>query len=246
MNEKPLTQEAPAQANTQNSDSSEIEKFNNAANSWWDYEGELHTLHDINPARLAYIQQHCDLSGKKVLDVGCGGGILSEALAKAGAHVTAIDLAPDSLRVARDHAQQGKLTIDYQQCAVEELANQVPGSFDVITCMEMLEHVPDPESIINACATLLKPGGDCFFSTINRNLKSFAFAIVGAEHILGLIPKGTHEYKKLIKPSELARWCRHSSIHISDSAGMHYNPLSRRTTVNKNVSVNYMLYGKKN
>ena len=224
-----------------NVDPSEIQHFSALAQQWWDRSGPMGPLHAINPLRMAFIERFETLAGQTVLDVGCGGGILSEALAQAGAQVTAIDLAEDSIQVAREHAQQGGLSIDYQVCAVEQLAEQQPARFDSISCMEMLEHVPDPGAIVAACARLLKPGGSLYLSTINRNPKSFALAIVGAEHVLNLIPKGTHHYDKFIKPSELAAWCRSQGLSVGSIEGMTYNPLTRTHKLSRDVDVNYLM-----
>lgn len=233
------------QNNETNVDPAEIAKFSALATRWWDENSEFKPLHDINPLRLDYIDQHAPLADKKVLDVGCGGGILSEGMAKAGAEVTGIDMAEASLNVAKLHCLESELEIDYQLIPVEALAEQVPASFDTVTCLEMLEHVPDPASIITACAALLKPGGNLFLSTINRNPKSYLFAIVGAEHILKLLPKGTHEHKKFIRPSELAQWSRQAGLESNDIKGMVYNPLTGVYKLSSDVSVNYLMHMKK-
>lgn len=225
-----------------NVDHSEIAKFESIANKWWDLEGEFKPLHDINPLRLNYINERVSLAGKNVLDVGCGGGILSEGLAQRGAHVTGIDMGEANLQVAKEHAESQGLSIHYQHIAVEELAAQQPASFDVVTCLEMLEHVPDPSSIVQACATLVKPGGHVFFSTINRNPKSYALAIVGAEYIMNLVPKGTHDYMKFIKPSELSRWARAAQLQIKDISGMSVNPLSMTFKITRDADVNYFMH----
>lgn len=225
-----------------NVDAQELAKFSELAHRWWDRESEFRPLHEINPLRLAWIDQRARLAGKVVLDVGCGGGILAEAMARAGAaHVTGIDLATKPLGVARLHAmEEGVEALEYREVAVEALADEKPAAFDVVTCMEMLEHVPDPFSVVRACGRLVKPGGWVFFSTINRNAKAFALAIVGAEYVLGLLPKGTHEYARFIRPSELARWCRDAGLGLEQSCGLEYNPLTRRYRLSGDTSVNFM------
>jgi len=228
-----------------NIDPAEIAKFNAFASRWWDVNGEMKPLHEINPLRMQFIDQNISLFGLNVLDVGCGGGILSESLAQRGAKVTGIDMAESSIHVAKLHQQESTLAIDYVMTTVEEFANLHPGQFDVITCMELLEHVPDPASVIHACAMLLKPNGKCFFSTLNRNLKSYLFAIVGAEYVLNMLPKGTHDYKKFIRPSELDGWMRSAGLSLSKIAGLHYNPLTKSYKINQDVSVNYMICGQK-
>ncbi|AUM11576.1 bifunctional 2-polyprenyl-6-hydroxyphenol methylase/3-demethylubiquinol 3-O-methyltransferase UbiG [Ketobacter alkanivorans] len=225
-----------------NVDQSEIAKFESIADKWWDLNGEFKPLHDINPLRLNYINQRTPLADKAVLDVGCGGGILSEGLAFRGAQVTGIDMGDANLNAARIHAQAQNLNIDYRLITVEELAAEMPGTFDVVTCMEMLEHVPDPSAIVRACAALVKPGGHVFFSTINRNPKAYAMAIVGAEYVMNLVPKGTHEYMKFIKPSELSGWARRAQLAIHDLSGMNVNPLTMSFKITKDVGVNYFLY----
>jgi len=227
---------------TENVDYSEIEKFASLASRWWDPTSEFRPLHEINPLRLDYIDQRAQLKGKTVLDVGCGGGILAESMAVRGATVTGIDLGEAPLAVARLHLKESGNSVDYRHTSVETLAAQQPASFDVVTCMEMLEHVPDPASVVSACAALTKPGGHVFFSTLNRNLKSWLFAIVGAEYVLQLLPRGTHEYEKFIKPSELARWCRQAGLQSRDMIGLHYNPLSRQYSLADGVDVNYIAY----
>jgi 2-polyprenyl-6-hydroxyphenyl methylase/3-demethylubiquinone-9 3-methyltransferase len=222
-----------------NVDSSELAKFASRAAEWWDPRGAFRTLHDINGLRLDYIAERAALSGARVLDVGCGGGLLAEGLAARGARVVAIDLATENVEAARQHAAAGALTIDYRCVAVEQFAAETPREFDVVTCLEMLEHVPDPASIVTACAAALRPGGTAFFSTINRNLKSFALAIVGAEYVLGLLPRGTHEYAKLIRPAELAAWCRKAGLEITDLTGLHHNPATGSYWLDGNVDVNY-------
>jgi 2-polyprenyl-6-hydroxyphenyl methylase/3-demethylubiquinone-9 3-methyltransferase len=224
-----------------NADSSELGKFDALASRFWDVGGEFRPLHLLNPVRASFVAERATLSGARVLDVGCGGGLLAEALARAGAKVTAIDLAPGMIEVARLHAMEQNLEIDYRMVAAEAVATTEPGSFDVVTCMEMLEHVPDPSSIVAACFDLVKPGGWVFFSTINRNAKAFLFAIVGAEHVLHLLPKGTHEYARFIRPSELAQWCRNAGLELTDTRGMEYNPITRRYWLSGDTSVNYMI-----
>jgi 2-polyprenyl-6-hydroxyphenyl methylase/3-demethylubiquinone-9 3-methyltransferase len=225
-----------------NVDPQEIAKFSELAHRWWDPESEFRPLHQINPLRLDWIDQRASLRGKRVLDVGCGGGILSDAMARLGADVLGIDLSTKALRVASLHALEANTpSVQYREVSAETLAAQSPSEFDVVTCMEMLEHVPDPLSVVSACAALVKPGGWLFFSTINRNPKSFLFAIVGAEYVLKLLPKGTHEYAKFIKPSELAGYCREAGLDVNESCGLEYNPLTRRYWLSGDTSVNYML-----
>ena len=225
-----------------NADPQELAKFSDLAHQWWDKESDFRPLHEINPLRLDWIDGLAGLDGKRVLDVGCGGGILSDSMARRGAEVLGIDLATKPLRVAQLHALEAETPrVEYREVAVETLAAEQPEVFDVITCMEMLEHVPDPASIVSACARLLKPGGWAFWSTINRNAKAFAFAIVGAEHVLSLLPKGTHEYAKFIRPSELAGWCRSAGLDLASTRGMEYNPLTRRYRLSADTSVNYLL-----
>jgi len=227
---------------TINADPQELAKFSELAHRWWDTESEFRPLHQINPLRLDWIDAHAPLAGKRVLDIGCGGGILSDSMARRGASVLGIDLAAKPLKVAQLHALEAQTpNVDYREVSAEALAAEAPASFDVVTCMEMLEHVPDPSSIVAACTTLVKPGGWVFFSTINRNAKAFVFAIVGAEHVLQLLPKGTHEYAKFIRPSELAQWCRHAGLDLTDTRGMEYNPLTRRYWLSADTSVNYMV-----
>jgi 2-polyprenyl-6-hydroxyphenyl methylase/3-demethylubiquinone-9 3-methyltransferase len=225
-----------------NIDQSEITKFEQLASRWWDTQGEFKPLHDINPLRLHYIDQRVQLSGKQVLDVGCGGGILSESMARQGARVTAIDMGRAPLSVARLHAMEAELDIDYRQITVEQLAEEMPDSFDAVTCMEMMEHVPDPASVINACKKLVRPGGSVFFSTINRNPKSYVFAILGAEYILNMLPRGTHEYAKFIRPSELDEWARQADLTLRDLTGLSYNPITRSYRLGRDVDVNYMVH----
>ena len=228
--------------NETNVDPAELAKFSSLAHRWWDLEGEFAPLHHINPLRLGWIDGLCPLKGARVVDVGCGGGILADSMARKGADVLGIDLADKSLKVAQLHALEAQTPqIAYRHVAAEALAAEMPGQFDVVTCMEMLEHVPDPESIVRACATLVKPGGWVFFSTINRNPKSFLMAIVGAEYVLNLVPRGTHEYARLIRPSELSRFCRDAGLDPAGSRGLEYNPLTRRYRLSADTSVNYML-----
>jgi len=229
----------------QNFDPGEQEKFDEIASGWWDAEGPFRPLHDLDPARLRFITDRCSLAGAKVVDIGCGGGILSESLARAGAQVTGIDVAPKVLAVARLHLHESGLDIDYAQKTAEELATEMPGQFDVVTCMEMLEHVPDPASIIAAVQELLKPGGQGFFSTLNRTPRAFALGIVGAEHIARLLPRGTHRYDRFIRPSELCQWLRESGLEANDIVGLHYNPLTRSVMLGGNVKVNYLVHAVK-
>jgi 2-polyprenyl-6-hydroxyphenyl methylase/3-demethylubiquinone-9 3-methyltransferase len=228
-----------------NVDTSEVAKFDQAATQWWKRDGEFQTLHDINPLRTNYVNTFTDLVGKRTLDVGCGGGILSESLARRGAIVTGIDMGEANLDAARAHAAEGGLSIDYRQVPVETLASEQPGAFEVITCMEMLEHVPDPSSIVSACAALATPGAWLVFSTLNRNPKAWLTAIVGAEYVLRLIPQGTHDYMKFIKPSELSRWCRAAGLEVVDMKGMSFNPITRDARLTSDVSVNYFLAARK-
>lgn len=224
-----------------NVDPAELEKFSELAHRWWDPESEFRPLHEINPLRLDYIDSIAALRGKKVLDVGCGGGILAEAMATRGAHITGIDLADKPLKVAQLHLLESKLDVAYRNIAVEALAQEAPHSFDVVTCMEMLEHVPDPASAVRACAKLLKPGGHAFFATLNRNPKSYLYAIIGAEYLLNLLPRGTHDYARFIKPSELSATCRSAGLEINGITGMTYNPFSKIYALETDSSVNYIL-----
>jgi 2-polyprenyl-6-hydroxyphenyl methylase/3-demethylubiquinone-9 3-methyltransferase len=224
-----------------NADPAELAKFSELAHRWWDLESEFRPLHEINPLRLEWIDGIAPISQRRVLDIGCGGGILADSMARKGADVLGIDLAGKALKVAQLHAlEAGTRGVKYQEISAEALAAEQPGSFDVVTCMEMLEHVPQPASVIRACATLVKPGGWVFFSTINRSLKSFMLAIVGAEYVLGMLPRGTHEYAKLIRPSELAGYCRAASLDLRHTRGMEHNPLTRRYWLSGDTSVNYM------
>lgn len=231
---------------TANVDPADIARFTALASRWWDPAGEMAPLHHINPVRSAYIDKVCGgLKGQNVIDVGCGGGLLSEALANRGAQVTGIDLAEASINVAREHAAMSKLDIDYQCIATEAMAKQAPNAFDLVCCLEMLEHVPDPEAILDACADLLRPGGMAVFSTLNRSARAFALAIVGAEHILGLIPKGTHQFAQFIRPSELSRAVMASGLELVEMKGLHYNPLLKNARLNDDLAVNYFLVARK-
>ncbi len=225
-----------------NFDAAELNKFSELAHKWWDKTSEFKPLHDINPLRLNYIDNVAGLKGKTVLDVGCGGGILSESMAEKGAKVTGIDLGEKALKVAQLHSLDSGVTLDYQLIAVEQLAEQQPASFDVVTCLEMLEHVPDPASVVVACAKLVKPGGHVFFSTINRNPKAYLFAVIGAEYVLNMLPRGTHDYAKFIKPSELASWMRSADLSLVGQTGMSYNPLTKHYWLDSDVSVNYLMH----
>lgn len=229
-----------------NVDPAEVAKFNAIANRWWDPDSEFKPLHDINPLRANFIDKHAAVAGKTVLDVGCGGGLLTEAMAHRGANVTGIDMGETPLKVAQLHALESNLPIDYQQTTAEAFAINHAAHFDVVCCLEMLEHVPDPASVIRACAAMVKPGGHLFFSTINRNPKAYAFAIVGAEYVLKLLPKGTHEYAKFIRPSELAGWLRETGLQLEHMTGMTYNPFTRQYKLDdRDVSVNYLVHARK-
>lgn len=225
-----------------NADPSELDKFSQLAHRWWDPLSEFKPLHEINPLRLDWIDRHAELSGKRVLDIGCGGGILSESMALRGAMVTGIDLSDKALSVARLHLLESGVSVSYRKISAEDLAAEEPASYDVVTCMEMLEHVPDPASTVAACSALVKPGGRVFFSTINRNPKAYLFAVIGAEYILQMLPKGTHQYAKFIKPSELSRWAKNALLEPSELIGMTYNPLTRAYRLGTDTDVNYLLH----
>jgi 2-polyprenyl-6-hydroxyphenyl methylase/3-demethylubiquinone-9 3-methyltransferase len=224
-----------------NADPAELAKFGELAHRWWDPQGEFRPLHELNPLRLAWIDGLAPLAGKRVLDVGCGGGILSEAMARLGAQVTGIDLSEKPLRVAELHLFESGLSVSYEKISAESLAETHPGAFDIVTCMELLEHVPEPASTVAACAQLLKPGGRAFFSTINRNPKSYLFAVIGAEYLLKMLPKGTHDYQRFIKPSELTRWCRDAGLAPVELKGMTYNPVTQQYRLGEDCGVNYSL-----
>jgi 2-polyprenyl-6-hydroxyphenyl methylase/3-demethylubiquinone-9 3-methyltransferase len=224
-----------------NADPAELQKFSDLAHRWWDPEGEFRPLHEINPLRLGWIDRHARLAGKKVLDVGCGGGILAEAMSKLGATVSGIDLSEKALRVAELHLHESRLDIAYEGVSAEDLAARAASSFDVVTCMELLEHVPEPASMVAACARLVRPGGHVFFSTLNRNPKAYLFAVVGAEYVLGLLPKGTHDYRRFIKPSELARWSREAGLRVEEMTGMLYNPVTKQYRLGEDCDVNYLV-----
>lgn len=225
-----------------NVEAAEVNKFAELAHQWWDTQGVFKPLHQLNPLRLNYIDSRAQLAGKQVLDVGCGGGILSESMAQRGAQVTGIDLAEKSLQVAQLHALEAGIQLEYRCVAVEALAQEKAQAFDVVTCMEMLEHVPDPASVVRACAALVKPGGHIFFSTLNRNAKAYLMAVVGAEYVLNLLPKGTHDYSKFIKPSELAAWMRQSELELQHQTGVTYHPLNKQYALTVDTGVNYMLH----
>ena len=225
-----------------NADPAELAKFSDLAHRWWDTESEFRPLHQINPLRLEWINGICPVQGLHTLDIGCGGGILTDSLARKGATALGVDLSTKALKVAQLHAMEAQTAnVSYREISAESLAQEAPGSFDLVTCMEMLEHVPDPSSIVRACATLVKPGGWVFFSTLNRNAKSFLFAIVGAEYVLNMLPRGTHEYAKMVKPSELGGYCRSAGLDLRQTKGMGYNPLTKRYALNGDTSVNYLI-----
>jgi len=225
-----------------NADPAELAKFDQLAHRWWDPQGEFRPLHEINPLRLEWIDRHAPLAGKRVLDVGCGGGILTEAMAQRGARVTGIDLSDKALRVAELHLLESRLSVMYEKASVDDFAARHAGEFDVVTCMELLEHVPEPAAMVVACARLVRAGGQVFFSTINRNPRSYLFAVIGAEYLLRLLPRGTHDYLRFVKPSELARWSRASGLRPDELVGMSYNPITRRYRLGADCGVNYFLY----
>ena len=225
-----------------NADPAELAKFDQLAHRWWDPQGEFRPLHEINPLRLEWIDRHAPLAGKRVLDVGCGGGILTEAMAQRGARVTGIDLSDKALRVAELHLLESRLSVMYEKASVDDFAARHAGEFDVVTCMELLEHVPEPAAMVVACARLVRAGGQVFFSTINRNPRSYLFAVIGAEYLLRLLPRGTHDYLRFVKPSELARWSRASGLRPDELVGMSYNPITRRYRLGADCGVNYLLY----
>ena len=229
-----------------NVDPSELEKFSQLAHRWWDPQSEFRPLHEINPLRLGWIDGHARLAGKSVVDIGCGGGILSEAMARAGARVTGIDLSEKALKVAQLHLLESRLPVEYALASAEEYAAGRTGEFDVVTCTELLEHVPDPSSTVAACARLCRPGGHAFFTTINRNPKSYLFAVIGAEYVLNLLPKGTHDYSRFIKPSELTRWARAADLSTEELLGMTYNPFTKRFRLGPDCDVNYLLCCRRN
>ncbi|HOY00113.1 bifunctional 2-polyprenyl-6-hydroxyphenol methylase/3-demethylubiquinol 3-O-methyltransferase UbiG [Zoogloea sp.] len=229
-----------------NADPAELQKFSDLAHRWWDPESEFKPLHQINPLRLDWIDKTVSLSGKKVVDIGCGGGILAESMAGRGAEVTGVDLSEKALGVARLHLYESGETVNYRHISAEDIARESPASFDVVTCMEMLEHVPDPASTIRACAALVKPGGKVFFSTLNRNLKAYLLAVVGAEYVLNLLPRGTHEYAKFIKPSELSRYVRDAGLNVEELRGMSYNPLTKIYALGQDTDVNYLMCTSRN
>ncbi|KAA9131875.1 bifunctional 2-polyprenyl-6-hydroxyphenol methylase/3-demethylubiquinol 3-O-methyltransferase UbiG [Marinihelvus fidelis] len=228
--------------NTSNLDPAERDRFNELASSWWDPQGESKPLHDLNPARLRYIRDRATLAGAAVVDVGCGGGLLSEGMAAMGARVTGLDVARRALDVARLHLHESQLEVDYVETTVEAYADDHAGTFDVVTCLEMIEHVPDPVSVVAACARLLKPGGQAFFSTLNRTPVAFALAIVGAEHVMRMLPRGTHRYDRFIRPSELSAWLRRAGLEVHEVTGLHYNPLSGTVRTGGRLDVNYLVH----
>jgi 2-polyprenyl-6-hydroxyphenyl methylase/3-demethylubiquinone-9 3-methyltransferase len=225
-----------------NVDPLELEKFSALAHRWWDPESEFKPLHQINPLRLDWIDAIAPLNGRNVLDIGCGGGILAEAMARRGARVKGIDLSEKALKVAQLHRLESRVAVDYEAVSAEDLAERETGTYDVVTCMELIEHVPDPGSLVRACSRLARPGGQVFFSTINRNLKSYVFAVIGAEYVLKLLPKGTHDYLKFVKPSELARHCRAAGLEVREIRGMNYNPITRSYSLGTDASVNYLVH----
>jgi 2-polyprenyl-6-hydroxyphenyl methylase / 3-demethylubiquinone-9 3-methyltransferase len=229
-----------------NADPAELEKFGDLAHRWWDPNSEFKPLHDINPLRLDWIDAAIGLGGKRILDVGCGGGLLSEGMAVRGANVTGIDLSEKPLGVARLHLLESGQKVDYRKISVEQLAEEMPGAFDLVTCLEMLEHVPDPASVVASCARLVKPSGQVFLSTLNRNPKAYLFAVIGAEYLLQMLPKGTHDFARFIKPSELTRWCRQSDLEPDEMIGMTYNPLTRHYALGRNTDVNYLIRATRN
>ncbi len=229
-----------------NADPAELEKFGDLAHRWWDPNSEFKPLHDINPLRLDWIDAAIGLGGKRILDVGCGGGLLSEGMAVRGANVTGIDLSEKPLSVARLHLLESGQKVDYRKISVEQLADKMPGAFDAVTCLEMLEHVPDPASVVASCARLVKPGGQVFLSTLNRNPKAYLFAVIGAEYVLQMLPRGTHDFARFIKPSELTRWCRQSDLEPDELIGMTYNPLTRHYALGRNTDVNYLMRATRN
>lgn len=228
-------------AKSENIDLKELEKFSSRADQWWNPAGEFKTLHDINPARLSFVTRHTTLKNLQVMDIGCGGGIFAEAMANQGARVTGLDASKENIKIASQHATENRVEINYIVSTAEDSAEEYINRFDVITCMELLEHVPDPVSIIQAASKMIKPGGHVFFSTINRNIKAYMLAVLSGEYLLKLLPKGTHQYEKFIRPSELVTWCKDNNLELNDIAGMHYNPLSGQCTLNTQVDVNYLL-----
>lgn len=231
--------------NQLNVDPMEVAKFDALAAGWWDPEGQSKPLHQLNPIRLGYITDRVSVADKQVIDVGCGGGILTEALAKENAQMTGIDMGESPLSIAKLHALESGLKINYDQCTAEEKAAAAHEQFDVVTCMEMLEHVPDPSAIIQACADMVKPGGDVFLSTLNRHPKAYLLAVIGAEYVMNMLPKGTHDYKRFIRPSELSAWCRRAGLKVKNISGLHYNPLSGQFSIGRDVSVNYLVHCQK-